>query len=208
MSANQEYNVEEVELQETSASEQEVDYGEVFDLMIYHEDILRQVTQPITNFGPHLREFGEKMLRTMYKNNGVGLAANQINCKERIITVDVSREANDPRILINPEIISHSETVAIGEEGCLSVPNIYGPVERWTEIVCRYQDPEGNTHELAADGLLAVCIQHEIDHLNGVMFFDHFNSFKRNQTMNKMVKYKKVNKIKNTKEAPILASAA
>ncbi|RIY33317.1 peptide deformylase [Psittacicella melopsittaci] len=165
---------------------------DIFEIEIYPEDILRARAQEYTEeeFGEQLQALGEKMLRTMYASEGIGLAANQINLAKRIIVVDVTEDKSKQYIMINPEITSAQGETAI-EEGCLSVPNVRDYVTRAERITCVYYDPQGQQHTLEADGILAICIQHEIDHLNGVMFFDHLDSFKRNQAIDKVRKYKK-----------------
>ncbi|RIY37842.1 peptide deformylase [Psittacicella gerlachiana] len=165
---------------------------DIFDVEIYPEDVLRTRAQEYTEteFGEQLQLVGEKMLRTMYAYEGIGLAANQINLAKRIIVVDVTEDKSVQYIMINPEI-THTEGHTAIEEGCLSAPNVRDYVDRAEKITCEYYDPQGQKHTLEADGLLAICIQHEIDHLNGIMFFDHLDSFKRNQAIDKVRKYKK-----------------
>lgn len=173
-------------------SENTQEYQDIFSVEIYPEDVLRQVAQPYTTqeFGEELQLLGEKMLRTMYAHEGIGLAANQINLAKRIIVIDVTEDKSKQYIMINPEII-HSEGETAIEEGCLSVPTIRDFVPRAEKVTCKYFDPQGNEHIVETDGILAICLQHEIDHLNGVMFFDHLESFKRNQAIDKVRKIKK-----------------
>jgi len=125
-----------------------------------------------------LRQFVDDLLETMYAANGVGLAATQVNVHKRVLVIDVSEQRNDPLVLINPEILS-AEGREIVEEGCLSLPGIYDKVQRATKIRVRAMGRDGQLFEREADGLLAVCIQHEIDHLEGQLFVDHLSELKR-----------------------------
>ncbi|RIY32948.1 peptide deformylase [Psittacicella hinzii] len=165
---------------------------EIFDVVIYPEDILRTRAKEYTEeeFGQELQDLGKKMLDTMYAHEGIGLAANQIDLDKRIIVIDVSEDKSKQYIMINP-VITHQEGETAIEEGCLSAPNVRDFVKRAEKVTCEYYDPQGNKHTIDADGILAICIQHEIDHLNGIMFFDHLETFKRNQALEKTMKYKK-----------------
>ncbi|MFC6275939.1 peptide deformylase [Psittacicella hinzii] len=165
---------------------------DIYQVEIYPEDILRTKATPYTaeEFGEQLEQIGQKMLRTMYVHEGIGLAANQVNIDKRIIVIDVTEDKSKQYIMINPEI-THSEGEVAIEEGCLSVPTIREFVPRAEKVTCTYFDPQGTQHTLEADGLLAICLQHEIDHLNGVMFFDHLDNFKRNRAIEKVRKIKK-----------------
>ncbi len=131
------------------------------------------------------------MAETMYEAPGIGLAATQVDVHQRVVVIDVSEEKNALRVFVNPEIVAEagSET---GEEGCLSVPGIYDKVERAAQVTVRYLDLDGQAQELAADGLLAVCIQHEIDHLNGKVFVDHLSQLKQTRIRNKLAKQARV----------------
>jgi peptide deformylase len=128
------------------------------------------------------------MLETMYDADGIGLAATQVNVHERLVVIDTSQERNQPLVLINPEITWASEEKQVGDEGCLSVPGIYDGVERSTSIKVRALDGDGQSRELAAEGMLAVCIQHEMDHLMGKVFVEYLSPLKRNRIKTKMLK--------------------
>lgn len=147
----------------------------------------------VTSIDGEIKQLMENMLETMYDAPGVGLAAPQLGIKKRIIVVDCARsdETPTPYRMINPELIALSEEEIINEEGCLSLPGHYADVSRPTEARVKYLDENGVQHTLDAGGLLAVCIQHEIDHINGILFVDHLSSLKRNMILKKMVKAKK-----------------
>lgn len=137
----------------------------------------------------------DDMLDTMYSANGIGLAANQIGSLKRVIVMDVadkeSGESSTPLQMANPEVFWTSDEISSYQEGCLSLPEQYGDVERPAQVKVRYLDKENKQQELAADGLLATCIQHEIDHLDGVLFVDHMSKLKRDRILKKLEKYKK-----------------
>ncbi|MCY1371594.1 Peptide deformylase 1 [compost metagenome] len=128
------------------------------------------------------------MLETMYDASGIGLAATQIDVHERVVVIDVSEERNEPIVLINPEITWASDEKVLNEEGCLSVPGIYDGVMRSTSVKVQALDADGNSHTLEADGLLAVCIQHELDHLLGKVFVEYLSPLKRNRIKSKLLK--------------------
>lgn len=140
-----------------------------------------------------VRRLMENMLESMYAANGIGLAAPQVGVLKRVIVVDVSAldAPNEPIRLADPEILWHSDDAVVGEEGCLSLPDQYADVKRPSRIRVRYLDHENEIRELEADGLLAKCIQHEIDHLDGVLFVDHISAVKRNIILRKLSKAKK-----------------
>lgn len=163
---------------------------DIFLVDIYPTEILRTRASEITEFGEHYQYLGEKMLRTMYASEGIGLAANQIGLLERIIVMDCSEEQNQQYIMINPVITVATGETAI-EEGCLSAPTIRGLVPRHEFVTVEYQDAYGEKHTLDAEGLLAICIQHEIDHLDGIMFFDHFKRIDKDRAITKLRKYVK-----------------
>jgi len=139
-------------------------------------------------FDARLQTLIDDMLETMYEASGIGLAATQIDVHERLIVIDVSEERNQPLVLINPEITWASPERTKGEEGCLSVPGIYDGVERSTSIKVKALDREGKAQTLDADGLLAVCIQHEMDHLMGKVFVEYLSSFKQGRIKTKLAK--------------------
>jgi peptide deformylase len=146
------------------------------------------VAQPVQAVDARIRELVTDMLETMYEANGIGLAATQVDVHERLIVIDVSEERNEPLVLINPEIVWASEDKQVGDEGCLSVPGIYDGVERSRSIKVRALDADGQSREIAAEGLLAVCIQHEMDHLLGKVFVEYLSPLKRNRIRTKMLK--------------------
>lgn len=150
--------------------------------VLKHPDLnLRKKAEKVTKFDDELNIIVENMLETMNKENGIGLAATQVDIHKQIITINVSKEEKEEenKIIINPQIISKGDTIETTEEGCLSIPGVHENINRPNTIHIKYQDTQGNEQELHAKGLLAVCIQHEIDHLNGVLFIDHLSIFKR-----------------------------
>lgn len=153
---------------------------------------LRTKAKPVEAVDDALRELIDNMFETMYAAPGIGLAATQVDVHKRLLVADVSSEKDDPRVFINPEIIS-KDGVEVMEEGCLSVPGFYEEVERAESIVVRALDRNGESFELAADGLLAVCIQHEIDHLDGKLFVDYLSSIKRTRIRRKLEKERRFN---------------
>ncbi len=147
-------------------------------ILEYPDDRLRTVAKEVTEINDEIRQIAEDMLETMYSAPGIGLAATQVNIHKRIVVIDVSEDKNDPLVLINPEIIEH-RGVETMDEGCLSFPGIYAEVERADAVSLKAQNLEGETFTLEADELLAVCIQHELDHLKGKLFVDYLSSLKR-----------------------------
>ncbi|MBP7337140.1 peptide deformylase [Niveispirillum sp.] len=152
---------------------------------------LKAKCKPLANVDGRVATLMDDMLETMYKAPGIGLAAPQIGLLERLIVVDVSENRGDPLAMVNPELIWTSDELAVTQEGCLSIPEIYADVTRPKMVRVRYVDRAGEVQEMDADGLLATCIQHEIDHLNGVLFIDHLSSLKRNMLLRKYNKAKK-----------------
>jgi peptide deformylase len=136
------------------------------------------------------RKLVEDMFETMYEAPGIGLAAIQIGEPVRVVTMDLAKkdEPKQPRVFINPELVSKSEARNVHEEGCLSIPEYYEEVERPAEVKVKYLDLDGKEQEVEADGLLATCLQHEIDHLNGVLFIDHISKLKRDRVVKKFTK--------------------
>ena len=128
------------------------------------------------------------MLETMYAADGVGLAATQVDVHERVIVIDTSEARDDPKVLINPEIIWRSEDMSFSDEGCLSVPQIYDKVKRHARVTVRAVNREGQTYEFTAEGLLSVCVQHEMDHLVGKVFVEYLSALKRDRIKTKMLK--------------------
>ncbi|MFV3130778.1 peptide deformylase [Niveispirillum sp. KHB5.9] len=155
---------------------------------------LKTKCKPLANVDGRVVGLMDDMLETMYKAPGIGLAAPQIGLLERLIVVDVTdqrTEKPDPIAMVNPELIWTSDELAVTQEGCLSIPEIYADVTRPKMVRVRYVDRAGEVREMDADGLLATCIQHEIDHLNGVLFIDHLSSLKRNMILRKYNKARK-----------------
>lgn len=151
-----------------------------YEILRYPDPRLRRKCLPVTNFGDEIRQIGRVMLATMYNAQGIGLAAAQVGVLKRIIVVDVSQEPGDALILVNPKITS-SEGENSVEEGCLSVPNIFAKVKRAQQITVHYSTPEGKPKTIDCSDLLAICIQHEIDHLDGRLFVDYLPPWKRLQ---------------------------
>ncbi|WP_029913540.1 peptide deformylase [Pelobacter seleniigenes] len=155
----------------------------------YPEPLLKQKSAPVTEFNDELKQLADDMAETMYAAPGVGLAAPQVGVLQRLIVLDCSPKdaENDLIIAVNPEVISGSGD-SLEEEGCLSVPGYYASVKRYSEVTMRYQDTDGNVHERQADGLLAIGIQHEIDHLEGILFVDRLSPLKRSMFKKKYLK--------------------
>ncbi|WAC27667.1 peptide deformylase [Ancylobacter sp. SL191] len=168
-------------------------------LVILPDSRLRLISDPVTRVDARVRAIVEDMFETMYDAPGIGLAAIQVGIPERIVTVDVGRrereddseDAKNPIALINPEIVGASEELSVYQEGCLSIPEYYADVERPARVKIRYMDLNGETREIDAEGLLATCVQHEIDHLNGVLFIDHISKLKRDRVLTKFTKLAK-----------------
>lgn len=159
-------------------------------ILIIPEPKLRTISAPVGKIDSETRKLVEDMFDTMYEAPGIGLAAIQVGVQKRVVTIDIAREGEDknPVALINPEIISASEDFSVYNEGCLSIPEFYGEVERPARVVVRFQDLDGAVREVEADGLFATCVQHEIDHLNGVLFIDHISKLKRDRVVKKFSK--------------------
>ena len=157
-------------------------------ILTYPDPRLHTVAKPVQAVDARVRALVTDMLETMYDANGIGLAATQVDVHERLIVIDVSEERNQPLVLINPEVVWASDDKQVGDEGCLSVPGIYDGVERARSIRVRALDGEGQARELEAEGLLSVCIQHEMDHLLGKVFVEYLSPLKRNRIRSKMLK--------------------
>jgi peptide deformylase len=160
-------------------------------ILRYPDPRLHTVAKPVGAVDARLRKLADDMFETMYEAAGIGLAATQVNVHERLIVIDVSEERNQPMVLINPEILWASEETRVGDEGCLSVPGIYDGVERSTSIKVQALDLDGKSQVYEAEGMLAVCIQHEMDHLLGKVFVEYLSPLKRNRIKTKMIKQKK-----------------
>lgn len=174
---------------------------------------LKVVSEPVTRFDDELKALVADMFETMYDAPGIGLAAIQVGVPQRVLVIDLQPDDEDaepevctahggehhthqpvkrePRVFINPEILDPSEDLSVYNEGCLSVPDIYAEVERPAAIRARWQDIEGKVHEEAIDGLLATCLQHEMDHLEGILFIDHLSRLKRQMAIKKLEKLRK-----------------
>lgn len=157
------------------------------NILHFPDPKLRQKAAPVAEVDDSIRTLVDDMFETMYAAPGIGLAAVQVNVLKRIIVIDISEDKNQPQCFINPELIESSGDEKM-EEGCLSVPGIYELVSRAKDITVRYLDRNGKTQELTVDGLLAVCIQHEMDHLDGKLFVDYLSEMKRNRIRKKMEK--------------------
>jgi len=162
------------------------------------DPVLRQISKPVETFDDTLKTLVTDMLETMYEAPGIGLAAVQVGVPVRLLVIDLQEPeqeggepVRDPRVFINPEILWHSDTEVPYTEGCLSVPEQYAEVMRPDKIRARWQDVDGKTLEQEIEGLLAVCLQHEMDHLNGVLFIDHLSRLKRDMVLKKLAKWRK-----------------
>ena len=160
-------------------------------ILCYPDPRLHKVAKPVHTVDDRLRALIDDMLDTMYDAKGIGLAATQIDVHERLVVVDVSEERNQPLVLVNPEITWMSDERVKGEEGCLSVPGIYDGVERATNIKVTALGRDGQSQSLEAEGLLAVCIQHELDHLMGKVFVEYLSPLKQGRIKTKLVKAQK-----------------
>ena len=152
---------------------------------------LRKIAVPVTSFDSDLKCLIDNMFETMYEANGIGLAATQVDVHKRLLVLDVSEERNDPKVFVNPTIDVVESDLSDYDEGCLSVPGFYETVSRPKKIKVSAQDKEGSQFEIEADGVLSVCIQHEIDHLDGKLFVDYLSSLKRNRIKDKLQKEQK-----------------
>ena len=157
------------------------------DLLFYPDPLLHRRAAPVADVDGEIAALVERMFETMYEAPGIGLAATQVNQHQRVVVIDVSEEKHAPLTLINPEILI-AEGVIEMQEGCLSIPGIYENIERSAAVRVKALDREGSPFELDAEGLLAVCIQHEIDHLDGKLFVDYLSPLKRNRIRKKMIK--------------------
>ncbi|MBC7149219.1 MAG: peptide deformylase [Rhizobium sp.] len=159
-------------------------------LIILPDPLLRQVSTSIERVDAELQKLADDMLETMYEAPGIGLAAIQVGVPRRLLVIDVSKEGEDkqPLVFINPEIIKSSDERSVYEEGCLSIPDYYAEVERPAKVTVKSIDRDGKEQMTEADGLLATCLQHEIDHLNGVLFIDHISRLKREMVIKKFTK--------------------
>ena len=165
----------------------------VLPIIVAPDPRLKKVAEPVKKVDAEVRRLMDDMLETMYKAPGIGLAAPQVGVLKRVIVIDIARDDEQPQPLrmANPELISVSDEDAVYNEGCLSLPEHYADVTRPAAIKVRYIDHENEIREMEADGLLATCIQHEMDHLDGILFVDHLTALKRNMILRKFLKQKK-----------------
>jgi peptide deformylase len=163
------------------------------DIIVLPDKRLRQKSEPVKAVDAEVRALVDDMFETMYKAPGVGLAAIQVGVPRRVVTLDTAKkdEPKNPQVFINPEIVWTSEEKSTYEEGCLSIPEYYEEVERPSEVKVRFMGLDGKTQEVAANGLLATVLQHEIDHINGVLFIDHISKLKRDRVIKKFTKVAK-----------------
>lgn len=159
----------------------------VLKVLTFPDERLRTVAKPVEKVDDEIKQLVADMFETMKDEKGIGLAATQVNVHKRVVVMDVSEEQDTPYVFINPEIIKSSGST-ISEEGCLSVPNNYAKVDRAEKITVKALDKNGKPFELEADGLLAICIQHELDHLQGKLFVDYLSVLKRNRIKKKLEK--------------------
>ena len=159
---------------------------------------LRTRSTPVDGVDDELRTLIDDMFETMYDAPGIGLAAIQVGVPKRVLVIDLQEPAEEggepvrnPRVFINPEIVGESEAMSVYQEGCLSVPEIYAEVERPARIRARWQDLDGNVHEEPLDGIMATCLQHEMDHLEGILFIDHLSRLKRQMAIKKLEKLRR-----------------
>ncbi|MEP6719929.1 MAG: peptide deformylase [Variovorax sp.] len=157
-------------------------------ILSFPDKRLHTVAKPVQGVDARIKTLVADMLETMYDAHGIGLAATQVDVHERLVVIDVSEERNEPLVLINPEIVWASAEKVMNEEGCLSVPGIYDGVERATAVRCTALDLDGELRTVEAEGLLAVCIQHELDHLLGKVFVEYLSPLKRNRIKSKLLK--------------------
>lgn len=160
------------------------------EILEFPDPRLRTVAKPVTGFTPELQQLVRDMIATMYAENGIGLAATQVNVHQQLLVLDVSDSRDQVRVYINPEILEHSGTQTC-EEGCLSVPGVYADVKRAEHIRVRAFDAEGKVFEESLDGMHAICLQHEMDHLQGKLFVDYLSPLKRQMVRKKLEKQKK-----------------
>ncbi|MEZ5815384.1 MAG: peptide deformylase [Alphaproteobacteria bacterium] len=171
--------------------------SDLYNIINIPDPVLKETASAVERVDDTIRRQMDKMLATMYDAPGIGLAANQVNLLNRVLVMDLARrdeeEEANPICMANPEIIWESEEMSVMEEGCLSIPRQYADIERPAIVRVKYLDYHGKEAELEASGLLSHCVQHEIDHLNGVLFIDYLSSLKRNMIVRKVEKMKKQN---------------
>ena len=160
----------------------------ILNILTYPDPRLNKVARPVAQIDERIRTLVADMLETMYDAKGVGLAATQVDVHERLLVMDVSEERDEPLVVINPRVVWTSDEVVLGDEGCLSVPGFSGDVERYAEIHIEYENELGDTHKLEATELLAVCVQHEMDHLIGKVYVEYLSPLKRGRIKTKLIK--------------------
>lgn len=159
----------------------------LLNILQYPDERLHKIAAPVVEVDENIRKLINDMAETMYESRGIGLAATQVDVHQRVVVIDLSEERNDLRVLVNP-VITRKEGETTYEEGCLSVPGIYDTVTRAEKITVEALDADGKPYTLHADGLLAICIQHELDHLNGKVFVEHLSQMKQNRIRAKLKK--------------------
>jgi peptide deformylase len=160
----------------------------VLDILHYPDPRLHKIAKPVTEFGSELKQLVQNMAETMYQAPGIGLAATQVDVHLQVVVIDTSEEKNDLRVFINPKLVDKSSELKAYEEGCLSVPGVYDEVERPDRVTVSAQDESGKPFTLEADELLSVCLQHEMDHLQGKVFVQYLSRLKQSRIKNKMLK--------------------
>ena len=160
----------------------------ILPILCYPDPRLHKVAAPVQTVDARIQALVADMLATMYDANGIGLAATQVDVHERVVVIDVSEERDQPMVVINPEIVWASPEKQVGDEGCLSVPGIYDGVERSVAVHVRALDAQGQERVIEAEGLLAVCLQHEMDHLRGKVFVDYLSQLKQGRIKTKLLK--------------------
>jgi peptide deformylase len=157
-------------------------------ILQYPDPRLHTVAKPVREVDARIKKLAADMIETMYEANGIGLAATQVDVHERLIVIDISEGRNEPMVIINPEVVWASEETQVNDEGCLSVPGIYDGVERPSRVKVTALDENGHSRTIEAEGILAVCVQHEMDHLLGKVFVEYLSPLKRNRIKTKMLK--------------------
>jgi len=160
----------------------------LLNILRFPDPRLHTVARPVAQVDERIRRLADDMLETMYEADGVGLAATQVDVHEQLIVMDTSEGRDQPVVLVNPELVARSEDMHVGDEGCLSVPTIYEPVQRHARVTVRALDRDGQPFELAVEGLASVCVQHEMDHLAGKVFVEYLSTLKRDRIRAKMLK--------------------
>jgi len=170
-------------------------YMTILTVLRFPDERLRTKATPVKEMNDDIKNIVSDMFETMYDEKGVGLAATQVNIHQQIVVIDVSENKEQPLVLINPEIITRSEETLINEEGCLSVPGCYAKVDRHSKVTVKALDIKGDTFTLDGDELLGICIQHELDHLQGILFVDYLSPLKRQRIKKKLEKEARLDKI-------------